>query len=121
MKAIIDVDVRDSVYEPGATDGTILYDRPAQNARYKVWLYLDGPDLSYVRSVTFTLHPTFPDPVRTVVRTPSNPTCALEIWTWGLFTVRVDIEDKSGEHHIVQHKLTYARDIKPNAQYRQVS
>ena len=117
----LNIEVRDSVYPPGAAEAKILYDKSTDTARYKVWLYLDGPDLPYVKSVTYRLHPTFPDPLRTVARTPSNPNCALEIWTWGMFNVQVEIEDKTGARYSFEHWMSYSRDIKQDAQYKQVT
>jgi len=117
----LQLELRDSVYEPGATGGKILYDRSLPNhPRYKVWLYLDGQDLPYVKSVTYTLHATFPDPVRSVPRTPSNPYCALAIWTWGLFDVLAEVEDKTGGRHLLKHMMRYDQDLKPDARYEQV-
>lgn len=114
----LEVSVRDSVYEPGTTARTILYDESRKGrTRYKVWLYLEGPHLPYVKSVTYTLHRTFPNPVRTIARTPSNPTCALETWTWGLFDVPVEIEDKSGNRYQLVHSMSYSRDITGEAKY----
>ena len=114
----LNLEVRDSVYPPGTAEAKILYDKSTDTARYKVWLYLDGPDLPYVKSATYRLHPTFPDPVRTVARTPSNPNCVLEIWTWGMFNVQVEIEDKTGARYSFEHWMSYSRDIKEDAQYR---
>jgi transcription initiation factor IIF auxiliary subunit len=117
----LQVNVRDSVYPPGTDAGTILYDQLQSSPRYKVWIYLEGPDLPYVRSATYRLHPTFPDPIRTVTRTVSNPTCALEIWTWGLFEIHVEIEDKSGARQALEYRLNYDRQLKKDARYEQVS
>jgi len=115
------INLRDSVYEPGATGGTILYDASLPDrARYRVWLYLDGPDLPYVKSVTYTLHPTFPDPVRTVPRSASNPYCAIAIWTWGTFDVVGDVEDKGGRRHVLKHNMGYDREITKDARYEKI-
>lgn len=117
----LDVSLRDSVYEPGSSDGTIHFDASLEDRpRYRVWLSVEGPDLPYVRKVTYHLHPTFPDPVRAVRRTPSNPNCALPIWTWGLFEVRAEVEDKSGGVHTLRHQLGYDREITEDARYERV-
>jgi len=53
MKPIgLDVHVRDSVFPPGATEGTIRYEKPGTKARYKVWLYL------WLLSVPYSGHQT---------------------------------------------------------------
>lgn len=107
----LEIGVRDSVHQPGARRQKIVYDKAKSKARYKVWLYLEGPDLPYVKSATYTLHPTFPSPVRTVERTVSNPNCALEIWTWGIFNVLVDVEDKSGSRQRFEHWMSYDKEL----------
>lgn len=84
MFGALDVAIKDTVFDPDSPGGPPrIYARGLQeeNPRYKVWLYLAGEDLPYVRSVTYKLHPTFPQPVRKVLRTPSNPNCKLVIWT----------------------------------------
>lgn len=78
---------------------------------YKVWIYLEGNDLPYVENVTYTLHETFKNPVRTVPRSPSNPNCTLVIWTWGVFLVKATIVDKQGFTYLVNHQLTYDKQF----------
>ncbi len=119
MEKRLDLTIRDTVYEPGVAQQKILLDESLpDHPRYKVWVFLDGPDLPYVKGVTYHLHPTFPEPVRAVRRTASNPSCALPIWTWGLFQVAAEVEDKSGHRHTYRHHLRYNREIKAkNAQF----
>lgn len=82
---------------------------------YKIWLYLVGNDVPYVETVTYTLHATFDEPVRTVRRSLANPQCQLVIWTWGLFEVKATIKDKRGGHYELRHKLTYGKQLRlPN-------
>jgi transcription initiation factor IIF auxiliary subunit len=117
----LQVALRDSVHRPNAPRGAIVYDEALpERPRYRVWIYLEGPDLPYVRSATYTLHPTFADPVRTVERTSSNPNCALDIWTWGLFEVVAEIADKSGGRHLLRHRLRYDEDLSRDARYERV-
>lgn len=119
--APLDVRIRDSVHEPGTTATPILVDESLENhPRYKVWLYLDGPDLPYVKRVTYMLHPTFPDPERVVHRTAANPRCALPIWTWGLFTVTARVEDKQGRTVELLHDLTYGDQLTDESTYSRV-
>jgi transcription initiation factor IIF auxiliary subunit len=115
------LELRDSVYPPGTAGGKILYDRSLPDRpRYKVWLYLDGPDLPYVKGVSYKLHPTFREPGRSLMRTPANPHCALAIWTWGLFEVEAEVEDKSGGRLLIKHMMQYDRELKKDASYEQV-
>jgi len=120
LEGPLEIKLRDSVYEPGASDRTIHFDASLEDRpRYRVWLYLEGPDLPYVKKVTYHLHPTFPNPVREVRRTPANPKCAMPIWTWGLFEVRADVEDKGGGVRTLRHELTYDREITADARYEE--
>ncbi len=74
---------------------------------YKVWIYLDGQDLPFVKDVTYKLHPTFPNPMRNIECTPDNPKAAFFIWTWGIFTVEAEITDLKGRNMHTSHYLTY--------------
>ena len=74
---------------------------------YRVFLYLDGPGLPYVNAVTYVLHPTFKEPTRQVFRTPANPRCKLEMWTWGLFRVQAIVTDRQGNMFTLSHDLQY--------------
>jgi transcription initiation factor IIF auxiliary subunit len=114
----IDITVKDSVFNPNvprAASSKVQVRKQGETSYYKVWIYLEGPDLPYIESVTYTLHETFPHPERTVVRSPSNPNCELTIWTWGLFTVKTAIMDKKGFSYLVDHELSYDRELPPNA------
>ncbi len=110
------LEVFDSLFDPyeniEADSKPKAYYRERQDGEtrtvwYKVWLYLDGPDLPFVKQVTYFLHPSFPNPKRTVTCTPDNPKAAFFIWTWGVFTVEVEIEDISGRIMKTSHYLTY--------------
>lgn len=97
----LDIEVKDTVFDPNMAQSDLerkvhVRSLSKETFFYKVWLYLEGNDLPYVESVTYTLDETFPDRIRTVARTPSNPNCQLVIWTWGLFMVETVITDKKG-------------------------
>jgi transcription initiation factor IIF auxiliary subunit len=108
------LEVKDSVLDPDSTDHRIRYQGPvvADRTLYRVFIYLDGPALPFVESVTYTLHETFPDRIRTVRRTPRNPSCKLEIRTWGTFEVIAEIQEKRGTTFRLIHPLTFDREIK---------
>jgi hypothetical protein len=42
---------------------------------------------------------------------PRNPSCKLEIWTWGIFEVSARVLDKSGSTFQLVHPLEYEREI----------
>lgn len=123
MQGPLNIEVRDSVFDlsiygldpfsPITSDTPkIVYVRSkGSKPTYKVWLYLFGNDVPYVESVTYTLHATFSEPVRTIRRTLANPNCQLVIWTWGLFEVKAAIRDKTGGLQEIRHNLTYGRQL----------
>ena len=49
--------------------------------------------------------------VRSVVRSISNPRCKIEIWTWGVFDVKVSVEDKQGRTFTMSHYLEYVSHL----------
>lgn len=121
----LNIEVRDCVFDPDLTrsdSSQIHVHKGKSDGRiyYKVWLYLEGRDLPFVESVTYTLHESFPDPNRTVRRTSANPNCKFVVWTWGLFTVRATIVDKKGLTYKVEHRLGYERELYPKGDPRYV-
>lgn len=121
----LDIDVKDSVFDPDLprSSSSNIYFRIGKGdgkTYYKVWLYLEGNDLPYIDSVTYTLHESFREPNQTVRRTSSNPNCKFVIWTWGLFTVRATIIDKKGFTYKVRHELRYDNELFPEGDPRYV-
>jgi transcription initiation factor IIF auxiliary subunit len=119
----LDIEVRDTVLDPNLPPSAVRkihFRKEGEDTYYyKVWLYLAGRDLPYVESVTYTLDETFPNPNRTVRRTPSNPNCQLVIWTWGLFTVKATIVDKKGFSYEVMHELSYDKELTSDHLYEE--
>lgn len=115
-----DIGVSDSVINPNKPlkkggynafyKETSTSDAKANNL-YKVHIFLTGNDLAFVKRATYVLHETFANPVQTVERTMGNQNCMLTIWTWGIFTVRVEIEDQQGNKIRLEHRLQYGREI----------
>jgi YEATS family len=116
MSTEFNIEVKDTVFDPNLPAETPrkVHVRKGDDGRslYKVWLYLSGYDLPYVQNVFYQLHPTFSDRVRRVRRSVSNPNCQLVIWTWGLFKVKVTIEDKSNRRYEVEHDLSYDKELR---------
>ncbi len=119
------LDVKDSIFDPNCTDEKQKYiahfkkhalskkdESKKDKTFYKVWLYLEGPDLPFVKSVKYYLHKSFPNPVKMVERKASNSNCALVLWTWGFFTVKVEIEDMKGRVITMEHYLNYGNELK---------
>lgn len=112
MPDILRVEVKDSVINPSSTVKTVHW-RASHDGTpfYKVYIYLAGEALPYVQTVTYKLHPSFPDPVQQVSRTLANQNCLLVIWTWGIFDVTATIEDRWGNVYEVTHPLGYNGEI----------
>lgn len=74
--------------------------------RWSLWI--DGPaeDLDRIQSVTYTLHPTFPEPIRTVTDRASK--FQLRCSGWGVFRIPVKVRLKSGETLELAHQLQFA-------------
>jgi len=112
VAANLNVEVKDSAIDPDDTARVIrVRNQDTDRPLYQVFLYLDGPDLPFVDSVTYHLHPTFPTPERRVTRSVTNPRCKLAIWAWGLFEVKVIIRDKTGREEMRVHGLEYDRQF----------
>lgn len=78
---------------------------------YRVFLYLKGPDLPFVESVTYTLHPTFKERTLQIRRTFDNQFCKQTIWAWGIFEVPVVILFKGGHQIKIRHPLRYNHEF----------
>lgn len=56
-----------------------------------------GKDIDKIREVKYILHPTFPNPVRTVTNKDTN--FELIFWAWGDFTMNIVVADTDGDFH----------------------
>lgn len=110
MRKQYDIALRDSVIDPQAPSDKVRY-KDRKRPLYRVYLYLDGPDLPYVRAATYELHETFKNRFLRVERTMSNPMCKASIWTWGIFTVKAIVETKTGDTITLEHRLTYGDEL----------
>ncbi len=111
--------VRDSLINPNESnkqDQAVGYFKKyrtrSNKTYYKVWIYLEGKDLPFVRRVRYKLHKTFRNRIKLIERTSTNLNCSLIIWTWGIFMINVEIEDMSGNIIRVDHYLTYGEQLK---------
>ncbi len=71
--------------------------------RWAVWL--EGPDetLDQIDLVEWTLHPTFPEPVRRIRDRASR--FRLETAGWGVFTIHARLVMKGGSERKLRHQL----------------
>ena len=69
------------------------------------WIWIEGADedLDRIDHVIYTLHHTFPNPVRTVRDRPSK--FRLSTAGWGVFRIYAKIVDKKGESFNLHHDL----------------
>ena len=115
-KTDLNIRVSDSVFDPDLrrepSSRTVTVREGGEKSRYKVWLYLEGKDVPFIESVTYSLHKTFSDRVRRVRRTAANPRCALVIWTWGIFDVEAKAKDTKGRLYDLEHRLTYDHELR---------
>ena len=108
---IVDTAIDPSTASDPARAREVRFQNAGGKDLYKVWIYLDGPDVPFVQAAIYELHPSFAKRVHTVSRTVANPSCALIIWTWGIFDVKATLRMKSGEAVELTHKLTYDREF----------
>lgn len=70
---------------------------------WSVWI--DGPEqeLDEVKSVEYTLHPSFSNPVRTIADRSSK--FRLKTAGWGVFTIYAKAAHKNGGETLLEHDL----------------
>jgi transcription initiation factor IIF auxiliary subunit len=86
----------------------------AQNQKYEgddwwkwsLWIEGTDEDLERIEAVTYTLHPTFPEPVRIITDRASK--FQLKCAGWGVFTIPVEIRLKGGKTLQLEHDLQLA-------------
>ncbi len=85
----------------------------AQNQKYEgdqwwkwsLWVEGADRDLDQIKSVTYTLHPTFPEPIRVVTDRASK--FQLRCAGWGVFRIPVEVRLKDGRSIKLQHQLQF--------------
>lgn len=92
----------------------------AQNQKYEgdqwwkwsLWIEGSDEDLDQIASVTYRLHPTFPEPIRTVTDRASK--FQLRCSGWGIFLIPVEVRMKNGRKIQLAHQLQFAvpRDLR---------
>jgi hypothetical protein len=111
----LDLEIVDTVLEPpidGRGAPVVRVGKAGDTRFYRVRVFLEGNDLPFVRSVTYHLHESFPDPHRTVERSSANPSCEIVIWTWGIFDIRAEIRDREGSVYEVVQPMQYGEELR---------
>jgi transcription initiation factor IIF auxiliary subunit len=79
---------------------------------WTIFVDADPDTLRQIDCVEYTLHPTFPDPVRKVCGQPETK-FAFSTNGWGTFTVKVKIQYKNGRIENVEHQLIFKQQSAP--------
>jgi len=72
--------------------------------KWALWIDADIMDLDKIDHVVYTLHSTFPKPVRKI--TDRNTKFRLEAEGWGIFTIYIRLFLKDGNEIPLTHRLT---------------
>ena len=93
-----------------------IVERRVRNGKtqFKIWLYLNGDDLPYVRRVKYVLHSSYKQPEFIISKLPSNPNCLFSFWAWGTFIVKAVVEDKSKKLYYFEHRLMFDKRLQKN-------
>jgi transcription initiation factor IIF auxiliary subunit len=74
--------------------------------KWSLWMEGSDDDLDEIESVTYTLHPTFPEPIRTVTDRASK--FQLRCAGWGVFLIPIEVQMKDGQTLELEHQLQFA-------------
>jgi transcription initiation factor IIF auxiliary subunit len=83
--------------------------KPAGDGRWNWTVYITAPPtvLSQIRCVEYTLHPSFPNPIRRVCAQGKDPRHAFPLSTngWGEFTIKVRVFFAKGNPQVIDYPL----------------
>ena len=74
--------------------------------KWSLWIEGSEEDLDEIRSVTYTLHPTFPETISTVTDRASK--FQLRCSGWGIFLIPVEVRLKNGKSVRLAHQLQFS-------------
>ncbi|HSH40286.1 MAG TPA: pYEATS domain-containing protein [Chthoniobacterales bacterium] len=74
--------------------------------KWSLWIQGSEDDLDEIKSVTYTLHSTFPEPIRTVTDRASK--FQLRCSGWGIFLIPVEVRLKNGQSIKLRHQLQFS-------------
>lgn len=87
--------------------------------QWAIWLEGADSELDMIDFVIYTLHPTFPTPIRTIADRKSK--FRLDSAGWGEFEIYLDLVMKSGEHLFLKHWLKLKHPIPHPAFLKQMA
>jgi hypothetical protein len=99
----LNVEVNNDVYTPW--DPSIYYCPSNGAMSIQNRIYLTGPDLSKVASVTYILHPTFENPE--ITTNDASNDFEIQIMAWGGFEMKAEITTKSGQVYEKSFDFTF--------------
>jgi len=71
--------------------------------KWSVWIEGSEQELDDIKSVEYTLHPSFPNPVRSI--TDRSSKFRLKTAGWGTFTIYAKAAHRNGEQTLLEHEL----------------
>ena len=86
---------------------------------WAVWIEGKPEEIKSIRSVTYTLHPTFREPIRTV--TDRRTKFRLEGEGWGGFDMAARVETENGKIRVLKHELELFLPAEPDTTKSQKS
>lgn len=92
----LEISFKSELYSEG--EKVVHYKRPwmgGSRILYKHRIYATGKDIDKIRAVKYILHPTFPNPIRTVKNRDKN--FELTLWAWGGFRMNIIVTTIDGE------------------------
>ncbi len=112
MEQRLDVEFDNEVYD---NNRQVMYKKSRDKYLYRHRIYAKGNDLDKVKEIKYTLHPSFPNPIRTVRDMENN--FELITWAWGEFRIKIIIITKDGNEHYRDFDFRFGdklRDAKKN-------
>ena len=78
--------------------------------KWNVYIVADESILNSIKYVEYTLHPSFPNPIRKIYDKGSTPGKGFFIHSsgWGTFIIRVNVVFKDGVVRYLEHKLSFS-------------
>jgi transcription initiation factor IIF auxiliary subunit len=122
MSEKLDIEFKNELYNPHIGTPQVLYKkrivRTGVRNIYRNRLYVTGHDVDKIKEVRYTLHHTFPNPVRI----SKNPTNGFEtiIWAWGEFDIHIKVTTKNNEEHTFEHRFEFGDQLREAAKNKDI-
>jgi len=102
------VEIQSKATQPVFTTGNTAQLAPDKRWDWTVFILGSEEDLNLIRCVEYTLHPTFPNPVRTVCERGKGPHAfSLSTNGWGTFRIQIRVLLKDGDPVVLSHQLKF--------------